>query len=285
MPKMYRSRTRENRSLFSKSGRNEGRGRARRVNRRRGNPYKYKGNMVSKRAPLVETKSKNSAGSLSFGNYYNVIIPDCYEKHTQGLLEGNVIGSSIFAKYLNSQFQITFATNETQQLNQPIVLQVLHGWCKLPENIPPTKAPAGSPPGANDGVVHDFDPTAHVIQYLTSIFDPNVTLPKNDREILKLKFNKEFHMLGSQILFDNNDDKIIRYRKPLNFYCKWKPMRKLKLEQVSTAATGAASHLSPSNKPGQWIPFFACINKTNSTATGPAAPICLANSTFYFTDS
>ncbi len=259
--------------------------RIRRRRPRRANPYKYKGNMVAKRAPLVETKKKNSAGSIQFGEYYNVIIPDAYEKHSQGLLETNVIGSSIFSKYLNSQFQITFATDEIQQLNQPIVLQVLHGWCKLPENLPPTKAAAGQPPGANDGVVHDFDPTAHVTAYLRNIFDPNVTLPKNDREVLKLKFNKEFHVLGSQIVFDANDDKIIRYRKPLNFYCKWKPMRKLKLEQVSQMATGPATHLSPSNKPGQWIPFFACINKTNSTATGPAAPICLTNSTFYFTDS
>lgn len=269
------------RSGIRRGSRPAGRG----LRRRRGNPYKYKGNMVSKRAPIVETKKKNSAGSLQFGNYYNVVIPDCYEKHTQGLLEENVIGSSIFAKYLNSQFQITFAQADIQQLNQPIVLQVLYGWCKLPENIAPTKAAAGAPPGPNDGVVHNFNPTDHVIQYLTNIFDPNVTLPKNDREILKLKFNKEFHLLGSQILFDGNDEKIIRYRKPLNFYCKWKPMRKLKLEQVSPDEDGAATYLSPSNKPGQWIPFFACINKTNSTATGDAAPICLTNSTFYFTDS
>ena len=62
-------------------------------------------------------------------------------------------------------------------------------------------------------------------------------------------------------------------------------MRKLKLEQVSAAATGASTHLSPTNKPGQWIPFFAVINKTNTNATGDAAPICLTNSSFYFTDS
>ena len=53
---------------------------------------------------------------------------------------------------------------------------------------------------------------------------------------------------------------------------------KLKLETVTPNATGAATHLSPCNKPGQWIPFFACINKTNATATGDAAPICLTNS-------
>ena len=78
---------------------------------------------------------------------------------------------------------------------------------------------------------------------------------------------------------------ILRYRKPMNFYCKWKPMRKLKLEAVTASATGPATHLSPCNKPGQWIPFFCCINKTNQNATGDAAPICLTNSTFYFTDS
>lgn len=252
---------------------------------RRRNPYRYRGNMVSKRAPLVETKHKTSAGALQFGNYYNVVIPDCYEKHQQGLLETDVIGNSIFAKYLNSQFQITFAHQEIQELNTPVVLQVLWGWCKLPTNIAPTKAAAGAPPGPNDGVIHGFDPTTHVIEYLRNIYDPNVTLPKNDREILKLKFNKEFHMLGSQILFDGNDNKIVRYRRPLNFYCKWKPMRKLKLEQVTSSATGAATHLSPTNKPGQWIPFFAVINKSNSQATGDAAPIVLSNSTFYFTDS
>lgn len=285
---MYRTRTRESRSLFSRHGRNEGRGRARQVRRRRGNPYKYKGNMVSKRAPLVETKKKESAGTLQFGSYYNVVIPDAYEVHTQGLQETNVIGNNIFAKYLNSQFQITFAQDEIQHLNQPIVLQILYGWCKLPQNLPPTRAAAGSPPGANDGVVHDFNPTQHITDYLTEIFNPNVTLPKNDREILKLQFNKEYHLIGNQIVFDDqagSSTGIIRYRKPLNFYCKWKPMRKLKLETVSSAATGPATHLSPSNKPGQWIPFFACINKTNSTATGDAAPICLTNSSFYFTDS
>ena len=134
--------------------------------RRRGNPrpaqkrrpYKRqnKKRFVAKRAPLVETKKKSSAGSLQFGEFYNVVIPDAYEVHQQGLLEENVIGSSIFAKYLNSQFQITFAQDAIQQLNQPIVLQVLHGWCKLPENIAPTKAPAGSPAGPYDGVVHDL---------------------------------------------------------------------------------------------------------------------------------
>jgi len=281
---------RRGRSLFSStSNRNEGRKRARRVrNKRRGNPYKYQGNMVAKRAPIVETKKKTSAGTIQFGDYYNVIIPDAYEVHQQGLLDTNIVGSNIFAKYLNSQFQITFAQDEIQQLNQPIVLQILFGWCKLPENIPPTKAAAGSAPGANDGVVHDFNPTDHVKRYLRSIFDPNVTLPKNDREIFKLKFNKEYHLIGSQIVFDDqmaSSTGILRYRKPINFYCKWKPMRKLKLEQVSNLATGAMTHFSPSNKPGQWIPFFACINKTNTTATGAAAPICLTNSTFYYTDS
>lgn len=257
---------------------------ARRV-RRRQNPYKYRGNMVSKRAPIVETKKKVSAGSIQFGNYYNVIVPDAYESHQQGLLETNVIGSSIFAKYLNTQFQITFAHEEIRQLDQPIVLQVLYGWCKLPENIAPTKADAGSPPGPNDGVIHNYDPTAHITEYLKGIFDPNIVLPKNDREVFKLKFNKEFHLIGNQVIYDPASTKIQRYRKPLNFYCKWKPMRKLKLEQVTSNATGAADHLSACNKPGQWIPFFACINKTNATATGDASPICLTNSTFYFTDS
>ena len=255
---------------------------------RRQNPYKYRGNMVARRAPIVETKKKTSAGTLQFGDYYNVIIPDAYEVHQQGLLETNIIGSSIFAKYLNSQFQITFAQDAIQQLNQPIVLQILYGWCKLPENIPPTRAAAGAPPGANDGVVHNFNPSEHVKQYLREIFNPNVSLPKNDREILKLKFNKEFHLVGNQIVFDDQSTSstgILRYRKPLNFYCKWKPMRKLKMEQVSVNPTGAMTHFSPSNKPGQWIPFFCCINKTNTNATGDAAPICLTNSTFYFTDS
>ena len=244
--------------------------------------------MVAKRAPLVETKKKSSAGNLTFGDYYNVVIPDCYEVQQQGLMEADVIGSSIFAKYLNSQFQITFAQDEIQALNQPIVLQVLWGWCKLPENIPPTKAAAGQPAGANDGVVHEFAPQDHIKEYLRSIFDPRVTLPKNDREIFKLKHNKEYHLIGNQIVFDDqatSSTGILRYRKPLNFYCKWKPMRKLKLEPVTPNDSGAASHLSPCNKPGQWIPFFACINKTNATATGDAAPICLTNSTFYFTDS
>lgn len=255
---------------------------------RRINPYKYRGNMVARRAPIVETKKKSSAGTLQFGDYYNVVIPDAYEVHQQGLLETNIIGSSIFAKYLNSQFQITFAQDAIQHLNQPIVLQVMYGWCKLPENIPPTRAAAGQPAGANDGVVHEFNPSEHVKEYLREIFNPDVTLPKNDREILKLKFNKEFHLLGNQIVFDDqaqSSSGIIRYRKPLNFYCKWKPMRKLKLEQVSPNDSGAYTHYSPSNKPGQWIPFFCCINKTNTNATGDAAPICLTNSTFYFTDS
>ena len=255
---------------------------------RRQNPYKYKGNMVARRAPLVETKKKSSAGTLQFGDYYNVVIPDCYEVHQQGLLESNVIGSSIFAKYLNSQFQITFAQDAIQQLNQPIVLQILYGWCKLPENIPATRAPAGQPAGANDGVVHEFSPQEHIKQYLRDIFDPRVTLPKNDREIFKLKYNKEFHLLGNQIVFDDqvtSSTGILRYRKPLNFYPKWKPMRKLKLELVTPNDSGPGSHFSPCNKPGQWIPFFACINKTNVNATGDAAPICLTNSTFYFTDS
>lgn len=263
--------------------------------KRRGNPrpaYKkrrYRKNnkkrFVAKRAPIVECKHKTSAGTLQFGDYYNVVIPDCYEVHTQGLEETNVIGNSIFAKYLNSQFQITFAQDAIQQLNQPIVLQILWGWCKLPENLPPTKAAAGQPAGANDGVVHDFSPQAHVESYLRSIFDPRVTLPKNDREILKLKYNKEFNLVGSSIIWHEDEYKTLRFRKPLNFYPKWSPMRKLKLEAVTPNATGAATHLSPCNKPGQWIPFFACINKTNATATGDAAPICLTNSTFYFTDS
>lgn len=253
--------------------------------KRRGNPYKYRGRLVRARAPIVECKKKVSAGTLQFGDYYNVVIPDCYEVHTQGLQETNVIGNQIFGKYLNSQFQITFAQDAIQQLNQPIVLQILYGWCKLPENIAPTKAEAGQPAGANDGVIHGFSPQTHVENYLRSIFDPRVTLPKNDREVLKLKYNREFNLVGSQIIWHEDEYKTLRFRKPLNFYPKWKPMRKLKLETVTPNATGAATHLSPCNKPGQWIPFFACINKTNATATGDAAPICLTNSSFYFTDS
>lgn len=241
--------------------------------------------MVARRAAIVETKKKESAGTLQFGEYYNVVIPDAYEVHSQGLGETDVIGNTIFAKYLNSQMQITFAQDAIQELNQPIVLQVLWGWCKLPLNEAPTRADAGQPAGPNDGVVHSYNPSQYIIDQLTNIFDPRVTLPKNDREILKLKYNKEFNLIGSSIIWHEDEYKTLRFRKPLNFYPKWKPMRKLKLEPVTTNATGVASHLSPTNKPGQWIPFFACINKTNATATGDAAPICLTNSAFYFTDS
>lgn len=241
--------------------------------------------LVKARAPIVECKKNNTQGAIPLGNYYNVLIPDAYEAYQQGLGSNNVIGDNIFSKYLNGQFQITFATEAARELNAPIVLQVLMGYCKLPENKAPTEAPAGSPPGQYDGIIHDYDPQQHILDYLTHVFDPNITLPKNDREVFSLFHNKEYHMLGNQIIFDNNDNKIHRFRKPLNFYGKWKPMRKLNLQPVTNQSTGPSTHLSPTNKPGQWIPFFAVINKTNTVATGDAAPILLTNTTHYFTDS
>ena len=88
------------------------------------------------RNPMVldTTPGYQSYGITYIGNddAYTGFHPASFLQMRQGLGDSEMIGSSIYVKYIKQKFQFQFPFNPFQQL--PINLYLVHGWFKTPLN-------------------------------------------------------------------------------------------------------------------------------------------------------
>lgn len=254
---------------------------------------------VIARNPVVETKmSESHLANHNIALGWNVHIPLCYKEFTQGFKKSQMIGRTVFSKYLNTRFALDY--DPCLESPADLDLRIVSGWCKLPQNIPPKPNSNAAP--TTEEVVYGFTPEEHIKQYLKNTFVGLLSV--NDKEKFKLFMNKIHHGTPRVISLDTsqtaNDQNIptkVDYsnqyiRRPQIYSVKWKPMRKLHCEPVTEdtfptqGASSNADYFSPCNKSGQWIPFIA-INQGNEASWGTAdmRPQLEIRSKHYFTDS
>lgn len=251
--------------------------------------------LVSARAGIVETKKKvfEPQQPLVYKDLsaeFNIMIPDAWEKQSQGYHDSDVIGTSIFMKYLTAKFHFDFNVNDIVKVPIPIDMRVIIGWCKLPQNIAPQATAQAGPPALVKDVVYNYNPELHIGNYLKHSLDN--PLEGIDRTVFKV--DRDFIVSAGprtavQGLVANGY--VPQYTRK-NFYLShtWRPMKKLKLELVTDEPDGNGKFFSPCNKDGQWIPFVAIYNK-NYLSFPPEGvdpsrcPKYITKSTAYFTDS
>lgn len=245
--------------------------------------------LVSARAGIVETKKKVFEPSAPFTAHeltahLSVMIPDAWEKQSQGFRDDDVVGTSIFMKYLTTKFYFNFNQGGIVSKPDPIDLRIIMGWCKLPQNIAEQDVAVTGPPSKVKGVVYNYNPEQHVADYLkVSLDNP---LESIDRSVFQIHKDFRFSGMPRTAVQPATAGAAVHYtRKNLWLSHTWKPMRKLKLQLVTDADSGNGTHFSPCNKEGQWIPFVAVHNVNFGNFPSGSCPTYLTKSTAYYTDS
>jgi hypothetical protein len=123
----------------------------------------YKGNkistMVKRNAPMKETKKRTQSAistpassmpngipngltsdTLAVDQTYRIIIPWSACSLNQGVIDHDMIGTSLFSKYLKAKFEFTVDTISGDGRNVPggngfpSEIYLVHGWCTAPIN-------------------------------------------------------------------------------------------------------------------------------------------------------
>jgi hypothetical protein len=275
-----------------------------------------KRNMMIRRSPFVETKSKtyedlqeeypHILDHLQFTTRtqpVRMLNPEVFLIHQQGLDEHQVIGKSIYARYMNMKLQIRFpqAAFETAGLNKivPLVPQdyeLIWGW--VPN---PLQATGQTTPSAPDMTLFDINThiNTRVRDYMDQQKDRLRFIPKQastlrivGRKKIRPNLNRSSTAPAQTIDAITGADYVVGSIPDVHLNISWKLKRKLHLEHATNLVK---DDTKPSvNHPGlfpnySWLPFCAFVNwdydnlpASNETAYMPSIAY---NSILYYQDS
>ncbi len=276
-----------------------------------------KKNMMIRRAPFVETKSKtyedlrveypHMLDHLEFTERttpHRFMNPEVFLLHKQGLGESQHIGNSIYAKYMNMKLQIRFPQKsmEVNGVDQivPIVPQdyeLIWGW--VPN---PLMATGSTTPAAPNMTLDDIN--THINQRVEDYIDQQrdrlrfipkkaSTLRIAGRKKIRPNLNRQSTAPLQTIDPITGADYAIGSVPDVNVNISWKLMRKLHLEQATNLVpdpTKPGSNFSGSFPNYAWLPFCVFVNwdYTDLTDVGSRTlymPSIAYNSILYYTDS
>jgi hypothetical protein len=260
------------------------------------NKYRKKA-MVTRRAPLVETKKcelQDIVGatiggfvipeSLPFkqvinGTNVHYFTPHNYYAMTQGVQTHQMLGDKIFCKYLNMKIAVRFPNSE-DALTSPNEYELIWGWCK---NSP-------CPNGMTQPKLSQYNSLlieAHVLTQTGPFFNA-----KGDRLKWRPKDDKNLKIIGTKKV--RPDNRFSSTYPLVNQYdttgavpdyetqVSWKPMRKLLYEKAAPGGNNAYVLTQ------DWIPFCALYMPFNHDATTGVqlpTPQVAYNTIMYYSDS
>lgn len=267
--------------------------------------YKRKFNkkkMVRSRAPIVETKSRIQSEITTVGGG---TIPDptnfkalsgvftflplhAWTFMEQGLGEDQMIGQSVFSKYLNAKIQVRMAGGSNQITDRPFPMELICGYVQAPTNWTSFTTPT-----VNLALPSDMDAfvVARVSEYFNARKDKLEFIPKRASTI-RITYRRKLVSNQSKNNVLNPEAGVTNYEghaPDIWVYPKWKMMRKINYERGNTVEAGSAR---PNFYPNyNQIPF--CIvyapNHDGEDGTNPIQPQqkpeVAYNVAHYFTDS
>lgn len=285
-----------------------------------------KSQMVKRRAPMVETKRRvhsiingfninmdgtpsinyqDVAGGLSIPNNDAFTLLDLasFYRQSHGFNEYNVIGDSLFSKYLKLKLQIRWPEGANMVVN-PVKLYLITGWCTQPSgwtlNTTPTE----------QGATKD-DLMTHLSAQLQEYFDQRKDYlrfrEKSESNFkidkwISLKPDLRHNIVANPGQIDTESDPSkppnIRTTGAVPFVNRsytWKTMRKIHLSEGTPVATGTTppvgvtqdtQNLYPNN---QWLPFALIYNpefaRFKNANNENVQAIVAYNDVHYYTDS
>lgn len=271
--------------------------------------------------PLAEGRKRswNNFDTSYLAQEWTVQVPNswevcareaAYESTNYQNTSNGFTGNTLYCRYINSHFKILF---ETVKLNpQPVVMRIIHGWCKAPYQQP-LLAEGNAARVNSNGVAYVWNLETFVKQKLVEVFSG--PMPVNDPKVFKLNYNKTFYLGGRTISTEvpsgggSSKAQDQTFRNEIDVYPKWAPQKKYHMTPVqfgvsTTAkpddfdftnykADGAAYWTPDPNKNGElWTPFVAIrfnnvsefgVNPDGSTST-TAYPKIISKNTTYFLD-
>ena len=244
---------------------------------------KAKKQFKNARRPFVEGKSRSIvdvlksnvpeasqidylAMSPTYPGYGNQTIPlddaytafrlDSYLQQQRGLLDYQMIGNSIFVKYLKAKIKIDFPP--TFLLTKPAKLYLIHGWITTPMNLTDVTTPSAQTATMANVYAHINE---RLRQYFNDTQDQLLFRPKTwDNGIVVIKKQEIKPDLQEQFSIPANQPS-----GPTSMYgavpsvmksCTWSVNRKVHY-QDSTDGAGLTDHLYPNLG---WLPFMCMYN-------------------------
>lgn len=275
-----------------------------------------KKNFMIRRAPFVETKSKTYEDLV--GEYphlldhlqfttrttpHRFMNPEVFLIHQQGLGEHQIIGNSIYAKYMNMKLQIrypqiAFQTGGTQKI-VPLVPQdyeLIWGW--IPN---PLQATGQTTPSAPNMTLFDINShiNQRVLDYVNQQKDRLRFIPKSastvrieGRRKIRPNLNRQSTAPLQTVDSSTSTDYVVGSVPDTHVQISWKLMRKLHLERADNLVKDdlKPTELHPGSFPNySWLPFCVFVNwdYDNLPASNEEAymPSIAYNSILYYTDS
>jgi len=278
---------------------------------------KRKKNFMNRRAPFVETKSKtyedlrflfpHMLDHLAFttrNTPHRFMNPEVFLIHKQGLDEHEMIGNSIYAKYMNMKMtvrfpQIAFSTGGLNKV-VPLVPQnyeLIWGWVPTP-----LTATGQTTPSVYDMTLDDINKhiNQRVTDYINEQKDKLRFIPKKastlrieGRRRIRPNLNRSSTAPPQTIDSVTGSDYVVGSIPDVHTNISWKLMRKLSLEKASNLVKDDTKPnvLHEGHFPNySWLPFCVFVNwdwdnLPSGTARDAYMPSIAYNSILYYTDS
>lgn len=272
--------------------------------------------MVTRRNPMVESKSRsseqmalkvptltptvhtfdtvNQPRTLSNLSAYTQIPLPTITYMTRGMDDSDMIGNSIFAKYLNLKVEFTFPKH-IYAINVPAEIYLVHGWIKSNPNRNSRTIPNVEDftwhGGSDDDSSQEVFTNTRVAEYFDERADKLRFLPKDHSELqiisqrkITPKTNKTF-----SLPLQGTDLNTLGSVPMVNKTCNWPLMRKFHYDKgTNPDDTSENADFYYINGSSQWIPF-CCVFSPQYADYGQSEannlPSIRSNQQLYYTDS
>lgn len=264
-----------------------------------------KKNFVKRRSPMVETKKRTqeltatgtaapngvpngitTTHAINFDHAYEFVPVWSFLSMTRGIGADQMIGNSVYAKYLKQRIVITLGHGNSTPGVAGIAeeLRVIHGWVTAPLCLSAYTTPNNTALDRGDLQVHIQN---QVKEFFDDRGDPLRFQPKNP-SCLKILGNRKVVRKASQYnmqphaVYDTDQAEIVYEGTgdEVTVNCTW-PMNKKIHYQESTHQSGEADHWYYPNH--SWLPFTMFYSpRFGATLAGPTYRY---NNVFYFSDS
>lgn len=256
--------------------------------------------MVKSRAPLVETKSRiqseialgtqipQSKDFAIMKNTFNLLPLHAYTCMEQGIGEHQMLGNSVFSKYLNAKVQIRFPGGQNLINDRAFPMELICGW------IPSSLAfSTFTTPQVNQ--VSPSDISAYIVQRISEYFNARTDrldfIPKHASN-LRITYRRSIKPdLSKSTVAPASAYDQAGHIPDVMLYPKWTTNKKVTYEEGNTYGDGVGTDRRNFFNNYSWIPFMV-LYQPMSQGEGGTSPLPDAkcprvsyNVAHYYTDS
>lgn len=258
--------------------------------------------MIKSRAPLVETKSRiqseialgtqipQSKTFVSMSSVFHPLPLHAYTSMEQGIREDQMLGNSVFSKYLNAKVQIRFPGGADLITDRQYPMELIAGWIPSSTAFSTFTTPQVSQ-------VSPSDLTTYIIQRISEYFNARTDrldfIPKHASNI-NITYRKKIvaNQTNNNVLGPDSNSATFEGHVPdVMMFPKWKTNKKVSYEEGNTYGDGQGTDRRNFYPNYSWIPFLVVYSPMYAGEDGlnplptKNVPRVSYNVAHYYTDS